>query len=284
MSRPTFLNPVAGPRIVPFGIDREPADKLPNGRAGFRVTATAEMHATRKPPLDSRPAIDLGNYRAGDAVTASAPGVVSLIKPSEGVVRVEHGGGWSTGYAHMSNIAVTLGQTVGPSTVLGRVGKTGTDEVHLHFDITRDGQRLDPWPLLAQNGPDDSFETLGALIVLGGTNVRQEASMSSEHYFIASDSPFDLLGYKPHGGAWSTKDGSGTAWYRVRRQLVWWVYAGGVTDIRLNDWALSLLPPADCTPQDNKLAAARTALAGYLQAHDASAGALDALSASLTED
>lgn len=284
MTQPVFRNPVAGPRIVPFGIEREASDKLPNGRDAFRVTATAEMHATRSDSkLSKDPAIDLGNYKAGDAVTAMAPGRVSLIDARQGLVRVDHGAGWVSGYAHMSHIAVTLGEQVGPSTVLGRVGKTGTSETHLHLGITHNGKALDPWPLLAQNAPSDDFDTLGRLVILGGTRVRKEPSTSSEFYPIDVDSPFDLLGYKAHGGAWTARGRSGSDWYRVRRQELWWVYAGGVRDVALHDWALALLPPAECTAQDNKLAAARTALAGYIQAHDASAGALTALSASLKE-
>jgi len=283
MSRPTFTNPVAGPRIVPFGIERTASDTLPNGRDAFRVTSTAEMHATRKPPLSNAPAIDLGNYKPGDDVTAMATGRVILVDPKQGLVRVDHGSGWVSGYAHMSDIAVKVGEQVGPSTVLGKVGKTGTSEVHLHLGITHNGVAQDPWPLLAQNGPDDSFAAFGSLIVVGGTNLRAEPTTAAERFFIESDSPFDLIGYKPHGGAWSVPGHSGTDWYRIRRQQLWWVYAAGVRDLKLNDWALPLLPPADCSVQDNQLAAARTALAGYLQAHDASAPALDALAASLKE-
>jgi len=284
VTQPVFRNPVAGPRIVPFGIDRTASDKLPNGHAAFRVTATAEMHATRTDAkLSKDPAIDLGNYKAGDSVTAMAPGRVSLIDAKQGLVRVDHGAGWVSGYAHMSNIAVKLGEQVGPSTVLGRVGKTGTSEIHLHLGITHNGKALDPWPLLAQNTPSDDFDTLGIAVIKGGTNVRREPTTAAEHYFIDVDSPFDLLGYKAHGGAWSVPGRSGSDWYRIRRQELWWVYAAGVRSVALSDVGRALFPATDCTAQDNKLAAARTALAGYIQAHDASAGALTALSASLKE-
>lgn len=51
-------------------------------------------------------------------------------------VMVNHGNGYSTLYAHMSKISVTVGQTVKRGDVLGQMGSTGRSTgTHLHFEI-----------------------------------------------------------------------------------------------------------------------------------------------------
>lgn len=284
MTQPVFRNPVDGPRIVPRGEARQPEDRLPNGRDAFRVTSTQAEHLATGRTAGT----DVGNYKGGDTVRAMAAGRVTFVEPTrEGIVRIDHGSGWSSGYAHMDGITVAVGQQVAAGHPIGKVGKRGTREAHLHFDIRLNDRPLDAWSLLAQNSVGADFLTLGTLIVAGsargGINVRKEPHVEAEHYHIDTDSVFDFLGYKPNGGPWTVGDRSGHGWYRIRRQEYWWVYEAGAKDFELTDLGRLLFPRIDCTPQDNKLAAARTALAGYLQAHDASAAALTALSASLKE-
>jgi murein DD-endopeptidase MepM/ murein hydrolase activator NlpD len=57
--------------------------------------------------------------------------------------------GWSTGYAHMSSIAVADGQAVAAGTPLGTVGSTGlATGPHLHYEVRRGGVNLDPSGLI----------------------------------------------------------------------------------------------------------------------------------------
>ena len=60
-------------------------------------------------------------------------------------VIVDCGDGWTTLYAHFSQILVTPGQQVSAGTVLGISGNTGfsTGE-HLHFEIRKGGAPVDP--------------------------------------------------------------------------------------------------------------------------------------------
>lgn len=60
-------------------------------------------------------------------------------------VVIDCGDGWTTLYAHMSEIQVAPGQYVGQGTQLGYSGVTGyTTGEHLHFEIRLNGQYMDP--------------------------------------------------------------------------------------------------------------------------------------------
>lgn len=58
---------------------------------------------------------------------------------------IDHGGGYSTLYAHCSSISVKTGQTVKRGDVIGKVGSTGNSTgPHIHFEIRVDGKAQDP--------------------------------------------------------------------------------------------------------------------------------------------
>ena len=60
------------------------------------------------------------------------------------LVRIDHGGGLETLYAHCSSICVTAGQQVQAGQVIGYVGQTGrATGNHLHFEVYQNGQRAD---------------------------------------------------------------------------------------------------------------------------------------------
>ncbi|MCA9798864.1 MAG: M23 family metallopeptidase [Cyanobacteria bacterium HKST-UBA04] len=55
-------------------------------------------------------------------------------------------------YAHLQDWQVQRGDTVRAGTVIGHVGLSGrTTGPHLHFELRRDGQAVDPTPYLAQS-------------------------------------------------------------------------------------------------------------------------------------
>lgn len=63
---------------------------------------------------------------------------------------VDHGDGYETLYSHLSSFNVSLGDSVvGGKTVLGWIGMTGrTTGPHVHFEIRRNGDLLNPLPYL----------------------------------------------------------------------------------------------------------------------------------------
>lgn len=84
----------------------------------------------------------------GSPVHAAAPGRVIYTGWFGGygkIVLVDHGGGVSTLYGHLSAILVSPGQWVPVGGLLGRVGSTGyTTGSHLHFEVRIAGRPVDP--------------------------------------------------------------------------------------------------------------------------------------------
>ena len=74
--------------------------------------------------------------------------------PAGTCVAIDHGDGLVSRYFHLerSSLRVAAGDSVRTGTVLGWMGKTGraTGE-HLHFQIERDGEPIDPLPLLSMS-------------------------------------------------------------------------------------------------------------------------------------
>jgi murein DD-endopeptidase MepM/ murein hydrolase activator NlpD len=85
----------------------------------------------------------------GTPVGAMADGVVSLAAPdlyfTGGTVMIDHGYGLHSIYAHLSEVAVSLGQRIGQGETIGRVGATGrVTGPHLHWGVFWFDRALDP--------------------------------------------------------------------------------------------------------------------------------------------
>ena len=59
---------------------------------------------------------------------------------------MDHGGGYTTTYAHMSGVEAYVGQEVAQGDILGYVGNTGYSfGPHLHFEVRINGEPVDPF-------------------------------------------------------------------------------------------------------------------------------------------
>lgn len=60
-------------------------------------------------------------------------------------VVIDHGGGWQTVYSQLSDFIVREGDCIEAASVIGAVGSTGLSaESHLHYEVQRNGQAIDP--------------------------------------------------------------------------------------------------------------------------------------------
>ena len=120
-----FAWPVRGPITSPFGMRVDP------------VTGEYSLHS----------GVDIGaDY--GVPIQAAADGNVIYAGWYGGygyAIIIDHGGGYSTLYAHCSSMYVGVNQPVRRGQVIGAVGATGwATGPHLHFEIRINGKPIDP--------------------------------------------------------------------------------------------------------------------------------------------
>ncbi len=121
---------------------------LANPAPGHAVTSP---FGVRTDPLIGSAALHSGmDFRAAIGMDArvTAPGVVAKAGWNGGygrMVEVDHGQGFSTRYAHLSQILVGVGQELKTGDVVGRTGSSGRSTgPHLHYEVRHDGKAVDP--------------------------------------------------------------------------------------------------------------------------------------------
>ncbi|PKK91463.1 MAG: hypothetical protein CVV64_06830 [Candidatus Wallbacteria bacterium HGW-Wallbacteria-1] len=125
--RSNFLLPVPGKCTVvsSYGMRNHPVHKRRIFHAGVDIRA-----------------------KTGTRLLAAASGRVDFAGWLRGygrIVIIKHAKGYSTRYAHMSEISVKKGQTVNAGQSIGKSGKSGTvTGPHLHYEIRRFGRTLNP--------------------------------------------------------------------------------------------------------------------------------------------
>jgi len=91
--------------------------------------------------------------RRGTPIASSAGGIVAFAgfrRDYGWVVEIDHGNGLSTRYAHASELLVRAGEVVVPGDRIAMVGSTGRSTgPHLHFEVLRAGDHVDPRRYLA---------------------------------------------------------------------------------------------------------------------------------------
>lgn len=119
-----FQMPIAAALTSPFGVFRIFNSSLNTRHTGWDIRTTLGA-----PVLASE---------AGEVVFAG------LLDIRGNYVVVDHGYGVYTGYAHLSQIHVTRGQTVTKGQVLGTTGDTGrTSGPHFHWEMAVNGEWVD---------------------------------------------------------------------------------------------------------------------------------------------
>lgn len=137
------------------GLDRKPL--------GMRNARISSLYGYRRHPIYKTKKFHSGvDYAApkGTPVFASGSGVLELVKYVNGYgnsIKIRHNSEYQTFYAHMNGFASGMkpGVRVKKGQIIGYVGSTGRSTgPHLHFEILRKGQRIDPLKAKVATGTD----------------------------------------------------------------------------------------------------------------------------------
>ncbi|EOU1701336.1 peptidoglycan DD-metalloendopeptidase family protein [Clostridium perfringens] len=131
------------------------ASTTSNSSSGFiRPVASSSITSSYGPrvhPVTGQYKVHTGvDFAAstGTPFVAAKDGVVTAAEyhPAYGnMVIIDHGGGFSTLYAHASQLKVSVGQKVKQGQVVSLVGSTGySTGPHAHFEIRINGQHVNP--------------------------------------------------------------------------------------------------------------------------------------------
>lgn len=86
--------------------------------------------------------------QVGTPIHAAAGGIVTVAERTHdygNIVKISHGAGMETRYAHASRLLVNAGEVVKKGQLIALVGSTGRSTgPHLHFEVRREGVPLDP--------------------------------------------------------------------------------------------------------------------------------------------
>ena len=115
------------------------------------IGVITDGYGPRIDPITHRPAFHEGldiSVAIGTPVRAPADGIVLFADRETGygrVIKLDHGYGYSTTYAHLDRLLVKEGGRVTRGQLLGKVGLTGrTTGPHLHYEVWKDGERQNP--------------------------------------------------------------------------------------------------------------------------------------------
>lgn len=125
-------------------------DMLPNSNP-INTAYNSSSYGWRIDPFNGNKAFHEGldfTANTGTPIRAAADGIVSAAEQGGAygkLVKIEHGAGLETRYAHTSKILVKVGERVTKGQIVAEVGSTGRSTgPHLHYEIRLNGAALDP--------------------------------------------------------------------------------------------------------------------------------------------
>ncbi len=131
------------PNVIGTGVFRYPLDVAKHVNSAYGIY--------RGSVLGVHKGVDLAGA-SGDNICAVDDGVVTFAGSSGtygNLIKLSHGNGYETYYAHCSKLLVSVGDTVKKGDVIGLVGQTGrASGPHLHFEVRLYGAVKNPMDYL----------------------------------------------------------------------------------------------------------------------------------------
>lgn len=157
-------------RNKPVETPKATVSNTTNTTSNYKVTTAATIGATSVPatgggvwPTVNRrvnchymgysghTGIDLGGA-VGTAIYAYKSGTVTFAGWGSGYglhIKIDHGDGMTTYYAHCSELFASVGQQVTEGQMIAKIGMTGyTTGPHLHFEVRLNGVPVNPYPYI----------------------------------------------------------------------------------------------------------------------------------------
>ena len=76
-------------------------------------------------------------------------------------IEINHGYGYVTKYAHLQEIVVRKGQQIKRGQLIGYVGSSGGSTApHVHYEIIKNGEKINPIQYIIQDVSDDEYRIL----------------------------------------------------------------------------------------------------------------------------
>jgi len=103
-------------------------------------------------------------YATGNGKITEISGSVSGYNELGLYVKVDHGYGYETVYAHLSKFGVKIGDEIKRGEVIGFIGNTGASTApHLHYEVHKDGQRVNPALYFFQDLTPEEYDRMIAI-------------------------------------------------------------------------------------------------------------------------
>jgi len=193
----------AGPAIPGAGEEAAaPANSTPNfmwpvGAGGEEAAVSMEFYRDDAPETEKAAALTVfeNAYHPNQGVNiglksdatfevvSAAKGTVLDVKedPLMGhTVEIDHGNGYTTYYASLSNVAVKKGENVLSGQPIAKSGNNRFEKEeknHLHFEVRKDGKQVDPNSVLPKKPQGDAKSTTGT--VSSSTDSSTDSSAAS---------------------------------------------------------------------------------------------------------
>ena len=117
------------------------------------------------------PGADFAAARGTDVFAAASGKVININRTSlqagyGNYIDIDHGHGFVTRYAHLEEIKVRRGQKVVKGITIGTIGSSGGSIMpHLHYEIIRDGEQVNPAPYMMEGLTSEQHNALLKLSV-----------------------------------------------------------------------------------------------------------------------
>ncbi|HMG89416.1 MAG TPA: M23 family metallopeptidase, partial [Chryseolinea sp.] len=117
------------------------------------------------------PGADFAVARGTEVFSAASGRVINVNRTSlqagyGNYIDIDHGHGFVTRYAHLEDIKVHRGQKVAKGITIGTIGNSGGSIMpHLHYEIIRDGEQVDPTPYMIEGLTSEQHHALLKLSV-----------------------------------------------------------------------------------------------------------------------